>query len=182
MTNIIDKDVKFEGRIFEVEQRKIFHEGQTIYRDVVVKNDVVVCLVHNEEKNTVVLTSEYRAGTNQVEIGFVAGIVDDGEFPTQAAIREVHEETGYLVSSINFLGTTNSSAGFTNEKVHHFYVTVNGNKGNQDLDEDENIDLIEVPSIDIEDMFLNEKIQGNHAHTTLLRAILHGAKLNREKD
>lgn len=182
MTTIVDKDIKFSGRIFEVEQRKIFHEGQTIYRDVVTKNDVVVCLVHNEDKDTVVLTSEYRAGTNQVEVGFVAGIVDEGEFPTQAAIREVEEETGYTVSSMHFLGTTNSSAGFTNEKVHHFLVYVNGEPKSQDLDHDEKIDLIEIPTHDLEEYILNGIIKGNHAHATLLKAVLLGVKLNREKD
>jgi ADP-ribose pyrophosphatase len=181
MTTIVDKDIKYSGRIFEVEQRKIFHEGQTIYRDVVTKNDVVVCLVHNEDKDTVVLTSEYRAGTNQIEVGFVAGIVDEGEYPHAAAIREVNEETGYIVSSISFLGTTNSSAGFTNEKVHHFIVFVHGEPGSQDLDHDENIDLLEIPSHDLEELILNGTIKGNHAHATLLKAILCGVKLNREE-
>jgi ADP-ribose pyrophosphatase len=182
MTNIVDKDVKFNGRIFKVEQRKIVHEGETIYRDVVTKNDVVVCLVHNVDNDTVVLTSEYRAGTNQIEVGFVAGIVDDGEYSTVAAIREVQEETGYEVDNIYHLGTTNSSAGFTNEKVHHFIAYVHGKPGNQDLDEDEKINVIEVPSYDLEDMIVDGRIKGNHAHATLLRAILYGVKLNRECD
>lgn len=184
MANIVDKDIKFEGRIFEVEQRKIFHEGQTIYRDVVVKDDVVVCLVVNEDTNTVVLTSEYRAGTNKIEVGFVAGIIEIGEAPFDAAIRETKEETGYVVNveDVHYLGHTYSSAGFTNEKVFHFIVFVHGKPQNQELDEDENINIIEVPSYDLEEMFSNGTIKGNHAHATLLKSILAGAQLNREKE
>lgn len=182
MTNIVEKDIKFSGRIFDVEQRKIFHNGQTIYRDVVTKNDVVVCLVHNEDKDTVVLTKEYRAGTNKVEVGFVAGIVDEGESPIAAAIREVGEETGYIVRSSLYMGMTSASAGFTNERVHHYLMIVSGEPGDQMLDHDESIERIEVKSFDLERLFLNGTIRGNHAHTTLLKAILNGVLLNREPD
>ncbi|KAK6066614.1 ADP-ribose pyrophosphatase [Seiridium cupressi] len=51
------------------------------------------------EKSTgpeVLLEKQFRPPTGKVIIEFPAGMVDEGETPEQAAVRELKEETGYL--------------------------------------------------------------------------------------
>jgi len=45
-----------------------------------------------------VMTEQYRHGTGKIALEFPAGIIDKGETPEQAAIRELQEECGYGVS------------------------------------------------------------------------------------
>jgi len=42
-----------------------------------------------------VMTEQYRHGTGKIALEFPAGIIDKGETPEQAAIRELQEECGY---------------------------------------------------------------------------------------
>ena len=42
-----------------------------------------------------VMTEQYRHGTGKIELEFPAGIIDKGETPEQAAVRELQEECGY---------------------------------------------------------------------------------------
>ena len=42
-----------------------------------------------------VMTEQYRHGTGKIALEFPAGIIDKGETPEEAAIRELQEECGY---------------------------------------------------------------------------------------
>ena len=42
-----------------------------------------------------VMTEQYRHGTGAIALEFPAGIIDKGETPEQAALRELQEECGY---------------------------------------------------------------------------------------
>ena len=42
-----------------------------------------------------VMTEQYRHGTGKIALEFPAGIIDKGETPEQAALRELQEECGY---------------------------------------------------------------------------------------
>ena len=44
-----------------------------------------------------VMTEQYRHGTGKIALEFPAGIIDKGETPEQAALRELQEECGYML-------------------------------------------------------------------------------------
>ena len=44
-----------------------------------------------------VMTKQYRHGTQAIELEFPAGMIDQGETPEEAAIRELQEECGYTL-------------------------------------------------------------------------------------
>ena len=48
-----------------------------------------------------VLTEQYRHGTGGLEVEFPAGIINAGESPEQAALRELQEECGYTSGVIS---------------------------------------------------------------------------------
>jgi ADP-ribose pyrophosphatase len=108
---------------------------------------VVVCAVH-KDTNQLIVTSEYRVPIMEREWGMPAGLIDAGETPQLAAIREFYEETGMKfeprsVSPPNLY----SSVGMTNESVTIVFGYAEG------LPTNENNELLE----DIEIHLMNKQ-------------------------
>jgi ADP-ribose pyrophosphatase len=97
------------------------------------------------------LCRQFRPPLDAYTVELPAGLIDTGESPMQAAVRELREETGYIAkadeSSIS--PVLAMSAGLTNESVYVVTVTVDmdlpANKDTnrkQELEETESIDVI----------------------------------------
>lgn len=54
----------------------------------------------------VVCVSQYRPGPNRYVVSLPGGLVDAGEEPEAAGLRELREETGYAADSIEIIGAT----------------------------------------------------------------------------
>jgi ADP-ribose pyrophosphatase len=91
-----------------------------------VPDAVVIVPFHTAEKK-IVITKEYRVPLAGYEYGFPAGLIDPGETVEQTARRELHEETGLMVTRFLKISTpVYSSAGMTDESVAMVYVECDG--------------------------------------------------------
>ena len=73
------------------------------------------------------ICKEFRYAVNDFVYEFPAGLIDEGETPVEAAIRELKEETGLDVLSVErVLPKAYSSAGMTDESLQTVFVTVTG--------------------------------------------------------
>jgi ADP-ribose diphosphatase len=89
--------------------------------------DAVVIVPFHTSENKLVITREYRVPLADYEVGFPAGLVDDGEGIEQAVRRELKEETGLILARV--LSTSPpvySSAGMTDESVSMVYIECDG--------------------------------------------------------
>lgn len=66
--------------------------------------DTVAVLALTDD-GSVVATRQFRPGPSEVVIDLPGGIVDPGEEITEAAARELREETGYCCSSVEPVGS-----------------------------------------------------------------------------
>jgi len=103
---------------------------------------VLIAAVHDEPGKSPrhLLTVEYRVPLGGYEVGFPAGLIDDGETAEQAAVREVYEETG-LTLEVGAVSPANlySSAGLSDESVTIVFGTVRGTPSNKFLEPSEDI-------------------------------------------
>jgi ADP-ribose pyrophosphatase len=89
--------------------------------------DAVIIVPFHTSENKLVITREYRVPLADYEVGFPAGLVDDGESVEQAVRRELKEETGLnLTRVICTSPLLYPSAGITDESVAMVYIECNG--------------------------------------------------------
>lgn len=81
------------------------------------KIDAVVLVIFDEKHERVLINKEFRLAPGCFVYNFPAGLIDEGETYEEAAARELMEETGLtLVSVEDVIGESYSAVGFSNEK------------------------------------------------------------------
>ncbi|MBR6880049.1 MAG: NUDIX hydrolase [Clostridiales bacterium] len=81
------------------------------------KCDAVVLIIHDITGQKILLNKEFRMAVGQFAYNFPAGLIDPGEDVMTAAKRELWEETGLeLVSVDDVWAPSFSGVGITNEK------------------------------------------------------------------
>ena len=75
----------------ELPNGKVIDDFYTLWQP-----DWVLILARTAEGKWV-MTEQYRHGTGKIALEFPAGIIDKGETPEQAALRELQEECGYRI-------------------------------------------------------------------------------------
>ncbi|MEO6390752.1 MAG: NUDIX hydrolase [Pyrinomonadaceae bacterium] len=79
-----------------------------------------VNLIPLTANNEVVMIEQYRHGIEQVTLEIPGGMVDAGEDPKTAAVRELLEETGYAAEDVIELGRTRPNPAIQNNWVYHY--------------------------------------------------------------
>lgn len=81
------------------------------------KTDAVVLIMHDKAGERVLLNREFRMATGEFVYNFPAGLIDEGESFEESAKRELYEETGLTLISIDdVMYESYSAVGFSNEK------------------------------------------------------------------
>ena len=134
----------YEGRILNVRRDKVTALRGEAYREIIEHNGAVAMVAITETGN-IVLVKQYRYAAGRTFLEVPAGKIDKGETdPLGAAIRELREETRYTANNIEYMGKINVSVAYS-EEVIHIYLMRDLVPGKQCLDDDEAVEVIEMP-------------------------------------
>lgn len=126
-----------------------------------------VNMVAITEQNTILFVKQYRHGAGAVMIELPAGVVEPDEDMTEAARRELLEETGYAFDTIEYICELYANPA-TSGNLTYTYLLRGGKKvQEQDLDQGEDIEVLEM-SIEEAKQFLFANKIGQALHTSAL--------------
>lgn len=91
------------------------------------------------------MVKQWRHGEKKLSIEFPGGVIDKGEEPEKAAIRELEEETGFKAGKLTKLGSVNPNPALFSNHVHVYLAEELVPTGIQHLDDDEFVNYFEMP-------------------------------------
>lgn len=112
----------------------------------------IVVMVAVTPSGNLILEKQFRPPFGRDVIELPAGLVDPGESLEQAAQRELIEETGWRSKKIEFLAEGPISTGASTEAIRAYLCTDLEHIGKNGGDENEIIELLEVPFDNAQDL------------------------------
>ena len=121
-------EVSFKGfrKVSTVTYRE--DESQIVARrEIVETRHAVAVVVFDPHIEQLVMIRQFRLGAQMgtgrgMSAEIVAGLIDDGEEPLEAAHRELKEETGLIATRMEFQCQFLTTPGLTDEVIHLFYA------------------------------------------------------------
>ena len=170
---LLDKKVVYNGKRINVEELKYYNERKEIevYREHVIAGDAVI-IMPITENNEFIMVQEARTPIGKIVLAFPAGMIEKGETPKNAAIRELEEETGYKAEYIKKLREVYPTVGYSNEKTTIFLAR-DLVKTNIHLDKTEDIKVIKVPIHKVKEMLRNNEIKTSGENIALLHYFMY---------
>ncbi len=153
-TTVEEKKV-FSCPVFDVSERiSRGPDGRTGRFSVIEAHDwaTVVPLVRRDDGDYFLMVRQYRHGSDEVSLEFPGGVVEDGEAPYAAAVRELGEETGWASGNIIHAGTVFPNPAIQGNLYHVFLALEPEPYGARNLDEHEIVDALLVPADEVRSM------------------------------
>ena len=117
--------------------------GVTIDLEMV-RHPGAAAVVPLKDSGTVVLIKQFRHAAGGFIYEIPAGKLHAGEDPMHCAARELEEEIGYVAGRLERLTSILTAPGFTDEVIHIYKATAL-TRGQQQLDRDEVLEVLEIP-------------------------------------
>ncbi len=156
-------------RIFDVQGVQFRHPVRGTEREFVVIDapDWVNVLALTPD-HRLVMVNQFRYGTDAFSWEIPGGVIDRGEDPVTAGVRELREETGYVGTSARLLGSVNPNPAIMNNRCHLVLVEGAAPAGALEWDPDEEIEVATLPA----DEAYAWAQSGRITHSLVLNALL----------
>ena len=143
----IDEDsIIADMRIFELHRLRTRSPRTGVDRSIaVVKSSDWVNVVALTADLDVVLVRQFRHGTRSITLEIPGGLVDPGETPQEAAVRELREETGHSGTTAVRLGMVHPNPAFIDNRCFTYLVEGCTNTHDLALDAGEDIEVCKLP-------------------------------------
>jgi ADP-ribose pyrophosphatase len=130
----------YEGKVVSLRVDTLRSGNGKPHEAEVVEHAQAVAVIVRPQPGHLLLVKQYRRPVGRENWEIVAGSMDPGESPEQAAARELREETGYVAKRVERLWSAYTAPGFC-EELLHFCVVDGYEIGEPEPDPDEEIEL-----------------------------------------
>ena len=156
---LINSEVRLECGIFKIEE-KIFRSPRTgnEHSFISARGTDWVNVIALTRENEIVLVRQFRQSSEVITLEIPGGMVDRGEEPSAAAVRELMEETGYGGEELIPLGAVLPNPAILDLSCHTYLVENVKKVGEPKLDGTEDIEVILLPLHEIPQMMKNGAI------------------------
>ena len=124
-----------------------------------------------------VLVRQFRYGIDAFSLEIPGGVIDPGEDPVVAGLRELREETGFVGSTARLLATVHPNPAIQNNRCHLVLVENAIWSSAQEWDHDEEIEVITAPV----DEVLAWAREGKITHSLVVCGLMHFESLWRAR-
>lgn len=134
---------------------------------------IVIYGVHQEEgkEDRLVLIRQFRYPINDYIYELPAGLIDEGETPNVAAMREYWEETGLTLHPLNLDDSVTkpfyTTVGMTDESVCTAFGYATGTVSSKGLEENEDISVVLADRAEVKRILKEEKVAVKCAYLML---------------
>ncbi|MCG9639599.1 ADP compounds hydrolase NudE [Vibrio sp. Isolate34] len=169
---ILAQQTVAQSKLFSIESLDLrFSNGEErTYERMKPSGRNAVMMVPITEQGDILLVREYAAGTERYELGFPKGLVDPGEQPNEAAVRELKEEIGFGANKLTPLKEVILAPSYFSSKMTLFIA--------EDLypeklegDEPEPLDIVRWPLAQAEELLTHLDFCEARSITALLLAL-----------
>lgn len=124
-------------------------EDRYLFEPTQAEGDFVVCesadwvlVIAITGQGDVVFVKQFRHGLRGVVLEIPGGVIDPGESPEEAAVRELREETGYAAGRIRYVGRLMPNPALNDAHCHVVLAEDCGLAGAQSPDPFEEIEVV----------------------------------------
>ncbi len=156
-------------RILDLREVRFRHPVRGTERDFIVINapSWVVAVALTADRH-LVMVNQFRFGIDGFSLELPGGVIDSGEDPVAAGVRELGEETGYFGPRARLLGSVHPNPAIQSNRCHFVLVEQAARVAGTDWDPDEEIEISTVP---VEDALAWAR-SGRITHALTLNALL----------
>ncbi len=137
---VLESKTVYRGRTVNLRVERIEVNGRVVLREVVEHRGASV-IVPVRDDGRLVLVRQYRRAVDEELLEFPAGTLEPGEDPESCARRELLEETGHEVLTIERLVSIYPAPGYTSEVMHIFLARARP-AGRRSPEVDEEIEVV----------------------------------------
>ncbi len=165
----LGQHTQLHTRVFDVLGVRYRHPVRGTERDfIVVQAPDWVNVVALTTDQHLVLVRQFRFGIDAFSLEIPGGVMEAGEDPIAAGLRELREETGFAGGSARMLGTVHPNPAIQSNRCHFVLVESVARSHELEWDADEEIQVETMPVEQVLTLVRN----GGITHALALNALL----------
>lgn len=174
----LDEKIIYPTRIFDLRSALYRHPVRQTERDFyVVHSPDWVNVIALTADGQLVLVNQFRFGVDSFSLEIPGGVIDLGEDPLDAGLRELREETGYVGTNARIIGSVHPNPAIQSNRCHLVLVENVVRSAELDWDADEEIEVRTAPVDEVYAWAQSGKI----THSLVLDALLFFAPIWAER-